>query len=164
MYLTAQEVQRRSDGEREIHAFLHLHDTEACPFPEAMADVPLKAPGRLVVSRPEHPRVEFGGNDVLSYMDIVVNDLLWSAFWFDRLAGIRAKIERDALVRSEWSLGPFYVAFSVHATEPPAVAFDALVVHLSGLTSQASALSEAAWREHRSRREAPPVRSRRAAG
>jgi len=155
MYLTAQRVQRRSDGEQEIHAYLHVHDAEACPFPEAKEDVPLSAPGRFVCELPQHPRVAPGGHDVLSYMDIVVNDALWSARWFDRLAGIRAQIGRDAIQHSAWTLGPFYVAFYVsskHEVDAPATEFDALVLAMSGLTSLASALSEVAVDRWRGRR------------
>jgi hypothetical protein len=67
MYITAQRV-RNAEGKTAIHTFRHRHDSERCPFPENPLTVPYQAPGVLEVHEAELP---MGGNDVLSYLDLI---------------------------------------------------------------------------------------------
>ncbi|MFI5068978.1 MAG: hypothetical protein ACHP9Z_34055, partial [Streptosporangiales bacterium] len=106
MYLTAQRV-KPADGESEVHAFLHLHDREDCPFPDDRRQVALKAPGRLVTRWPTEPRVAPGGNDVVSYLDIAVQDYLWTVRWLEKTRELANMIPLDTESRSHqaWELG-----------------------------------------------------------
>jgi hypothetical protein len=72
MYLTAQRV-RRTDGLEPIHSFLHLHG--AAPFPADPLSVPQHHPGQIVKSNVTSPG---GGNDVLSYLDVIARDGVWN--------------------------------------------------------------------------------------
>ena len=74
MYLTAQHVRARS-GENDVQAYLHFHDLAGHAFPSDPLTVPQQHPGRTVRSRRQLP---LGGNNVLSYLDIVVPDSAWS--------------------------------------------------------------------------------------
>lgn len=117
MYLTAQRVQR-ADGEHEVHAYLHAHDSDAHPFPERAADVALKAPGRLVAAWPLEAdcRIAPGGNDVVSYIDIAADDRHWSRRWLDNLVRVDICID-PAKPLQAWTVGPLYVEFYVAAKD-----------------------------------------------
>lgn len=105
MYLTAQRVRTRS-GEEGINTFLFLHRNELVPgMSWAMPDVALVAehhPGTAIVQRLEQ---ESGGNDVLSYLDVVAEDSLGLA----RLRAALGAIDFDLERGTTWSDGP--VAF-----------------------------------------------------
>lgn len=72
MYLTAQRI-RGPGGDEDVHAFLHLHDLPACPFPaEDPLSVPEGKPGRLVAHSQQ--RLTPGGNAVVAYLDVIAAD------------------------------------------------------------------------------------------
>lgn len=76
MYLTAQHVRSR-EGDEEFHSFLHFHGLHRGPF-DAPLSVPEKDPGKLEkASSPR--RVRSGGNTVLSYLDIIAEDIVGRA-------------------------------------------------------------------------------------
>ena len=86
MYLTAQRV-RNHKGLKDLHAFLHLHDLEptalSLPF-----RVPQNNPGRLVMQS-SPMSIPPGGNSVVSYLDVVVDDLLGKGAHPDLARGLR---------------------------------------------------------------------------
>jgi len=148
MYITAQHV-RGADGTHEVHAFLHAHDSEEWPFPEDAADVATKAVGRLVASCPteEDRKVKIGGNEVLSFVDIAVRDMLWSTAWHDRLSNLKEQIRQAETRRGAWALGPLYVFFtSTESTVEPSTEFASLVAACAPLLDRAVELSDRAWR------------------
>ena len=73
MYLTAQHVRARS-SENDVQAYLHLHDIAGHPFPSDPLTVPQEHPGRNVRTR---RHLSHGGNNVLSYLDIIAPDAAW---------------------------------------------------------------------------------------
>ena len=80
MYITAHRV-RNAQGQTAIHGFRHRHDKERCPFPADPLEVPDNAPGILEEQEIELP---VGGNDVLSYLDLIAPEGTDMTGW-DRL-------------------------------------------------------------------------------
>lgn len=76
MYLTAQHV-RDDKGDEELHAYLHFHGADSAELKDPLS-VPQSNPGQLVED--ELPRqIPAGGNAVLSYLDIIADDLVGTA-------------------------------------------------------------------------------------
>lgn len=68
MYVTAHRVRART-GDEAVHAFLHQHGAVA--WPDEVFDWPEINPGRLIGRRTVF---EVGGNNVLSYLDLLAPD------------------------------------------------------------------------------------------
>jgi hypothetical protein len=81
MYITAHRV-RDSQGQIEVHSFLHRHDENDCPFPNDPVTVPQSAPGRLLKKKVVLPP---GDNTILSYLDLIAPEGTWSDAWTDPL-------------------------------------------------------------------------------
>jgi hypothetical protein len=76
MYLTAQHV-RSLKGEEEVHVYLHVHGADPAALQDPLS-VPQNNPGRLV--KDSAPRqIPPGGNTVISYLDIVAEDVIGAA-------------------------------------------------------------------------------------
>jgi hypothetical protein len=73
MYLTAQHV-RNDKGEEELHAYLHFHGADTAAFQDPLS-VPQRNPGRLVKDSAS-PQIQPGGNAVISYLDIIADDVI----------------------------------------------------------------------------------------
>ena len=75
MYLTAQHV-RNQKGDEDFHAYLHFHGLNRGPFDAPLA-VPELDPGTLAKASPR--KIPSGGNTVLSYLDIIADDVVGRA-------------------------------------------------------------------------------------
>ncbi len=75
MYLTAHRILKRNTPKTGINAFLHRHDVKALPdidWEDPNLDLVVNAcPGRLVEKECD---LSPGGNEVLSYLDVVSDD------------------------------------------------------------------------------------------
>jgi hypothetical protein len=107
MYLTAQRVRSRN-GDEGINSCLFLHGSTPVPGISWEApDVSLVAeqhPGTVVVQRIE---LDSGGNDVLSFLDVVAED----ALGIDRLRAAISATELDPARGTTWSVGPVSLRF-----------------------------------------------------
>ncbi len=114
MYLTAQRVRTRS-GEEGINTFLFAHRDRSVPGMSWEApDVALVAeqhPGAVIVQRLEQ---EAGGNDVLSYLDVVADD----ALGLTRLRAALSATSHDPGRGATWSLGPVSFRFLMANANP----------------------------------------------
>jgi hypothetical protein len=121
MYLTAQRVRSQVLHE-EVHAFLHLHDRPDCAFPADPLAVPGYQPGRLVFR--SQVTIRPGGNNVISYLDIIVPDGLWSPHWAERVAGLGDFVAQQGV---PWlaRIGPVHVVFD--AMRRPRAEYESLV-------------------------------------
>jgi hypothetical protein len=136
MYLTAQHV-RSHDGIDDHQSYLHLHDVPGSePFPDDRRTVPFEHPGRMVL-KGEHI-LPPGGNDVLSYLDVVAEDAWWhqtvppgrssTDWWRYNLAPLG-----DLIVATgkplPWAIdvAGLYVVFDTTSWLPPAHEFETLV-------------------------------------
>lgn len=135
MYLTAQRV-RNNEGIEELHAFLHLHDTDTAALRDPFS-VPQHNPGRVVASS-SPMLIPPGGNTVVSYLDIVADDEIGRAAHPDAARGLRPWWQ-DALEsvgrgmageRLPWAVtvAGVHVIFSAAQTQPAANEYEQLLV------------------------------------
>jgi hypothetical protein len=114
MYLTAQRVRTR-EGAEGINTFLFMHRNQLVPGMSWEApDVALVAeqhPGAVIVQRLE---LEAGGNDVLSYLDVVADD----AFGLTRLRAALSATSFEPGRGATWSLGPVAFRFFMANANP----------------------------------------------
>jgi hypothetical protein len=93
MYITAQRV-RDAEGNTAIHVFRYRHDPERYPFPENPLTVAHHAPGILELHETELP---MGGNDVLSYLDLIAPEEVLINAARERLRELAPLLEKRTL-------------------------------------------------------------------
>lgn len=129
MYLTAQRV-RASDGKEGINSYLFLHGDDEIPgMSWSTPDVALVAdhhPGAVVVQRIEQ---DFGGNEVLSFLDVVARDSF--GLGLEQLRAALSSTAFDPTREATWSTGPlsFRLFCSTADHRDPATEFQALREH-----------------------------------
>lgn len=104
MYVTAQRV-RNAIGASAIHSYLHRHDASH-PMPSDRHQVPFHAPGVLVHAHTPPPQA--GGNTIVSFLDLIVDDGRWSRAWIPHLWTARTYADATPMVVQ---VGEFLVMF-----------------------------------------------------
>lgn len=143
MYLTAQHVRNR-DGREDHQSYLHLHDVPGSePFPDDRRQVPQEHPGLMVCKSPH--RLRAGGNEMLSYLDIVAQDTWWqqavppgsssAAWWRRNLAPLGELVAAGEGKPLPWAIdvAGLYVVFNASSWLRPAPEYETLVDVAIGL-------------------------------
>jgi len=150
MYLTAQRI-RNHEGAEDVHAFLHLHNTNATALNDPFS-VPLKNPGKLVMAS-SPILIAPGGNSVVSYLDLVVDDEIGIAahpdstggpkpWWQDALESVARQLGGDPLPWTVAVLG-VHVIFSAEPAQPPVTEYQQLLASTIALWTRWSTAAPA---------------------